>query len=73
MGPHASCTSCIRRQEEGTADAGYTLSEACVLARSSMGSQRAAALHILAAVLAQVIWSHISWSAGDLKLRFHGN
>ena len=47
-------TSTWRRQEEGTAAEGYTLGEACVLARSSMASQRAAALHLLTAVLAQV-------------------
>ena len=45
---------CSARQDEGTAAVGYTLGEACVLARSSVGGQRAAALHILTAVLAQV-------------------
>ena len=42
------------RVDEGTAAEGYTLQEACVMARSSIAGQRAAAMHLLASVLAQV-------------------
>ncbi|KAL0037871.1 hypothetical protein WJX79_003110 [Trebouxia sp. C0005] len=42
----------ILRQSEGSSPQGYTLQEACMLARSSLTQQRVLALHILAAVLA---------------------
>ncbi len=42
---------CIR-QSEGSSPQGYTLQEACLLARSSVTKQRVLALRILAAVLA---------------------
>ncbi len=40
------------RQSEGSSPQGYTLQEACLLARSSLTKQRELALRILAAVLA---------------------
>ncbi|KAL0046547.1 hypothetical protein WJX82_003367 [Trebouxia sp. C0006] len=42
----------ILRQSEGSSPQGYTLQEACLLARSSLTKQRVVALRILAAVLA---------------------
>ncbi|DBA80705.1 TPA: hypothetical protein ACH3X1_007944 [Trebouxia sp. C0004] len=42
----------ILRQSEGSSPQGYTLQEACMLARSSVTKQRVLALRILAAVLA---------------------
>jgi hypothetical protein len=41
-----------RRRDEGRSAEGYTLREACQLARSSLPAQRAAACRLLAAVLA---------------------
>lgn len=41
------------RQDEGVAGEGYTLEEACLLARSSLPQQRALTLRLLAAVLAR--------------------
>ncbi len=42
------------RAAEGTAASGYTLQEACVMARSTVAGQRVAAMQLLAAVLGQV-------------------